>query len=110
MVQNFTDEQRVSELVDNCHRAVHDSLADIQKAIVLLESSIESGETREKLPETLEEVQTLLGEVIVEFQNLDRQIQDTIENPSSRGNWSEINKLQSIFSSRLPKPNLDKTA
>jgi hypothetical protein len=110
MVQNVTDEQRVSELVDNCQRAVHQSLADIQKAIALLESSINTGETREKLPETIETVQDILEEVIVEFQNLDRQIQATVESEPSLPHLVEKSKLKTLFDHWLKANNFNKTA
>ncbi|MEG3438144.1 hypothetical protein V0288_13530 [Pannus brasiliensis CCIBt3594] len=113
MEKTVTDEQRVSELMDNCQRAVHDSLEDIRQALSLLENSIETGKGRETLSRNLETVQNILGEVCQEFQDLDRQMQFLAGDRSPakvHPNLTEKLNFKPIELNWSGKNSLDKTA
>jgi hypothetical protein len=113
MAKNVTSEQHSDKVVDNFQHIVHQSLADIQTAIALLENSLEEETPRESLPENLQTIHSLVDNLIEEFKSLDEQLHVTFFNQQIHQNYQDLAQkthLKNLVSNWVLKNNLDKSA
>jgi hypothetical protein len=113
MAKNVTGEQHSDKVVDNFQHIVHQSLADIQMAIALLENSLQEETPSESLPENLQTIHSLMDNLIVEFNSLDQQLQVNSSNQQLHQNYQDLAQkthLKNLVANWVLKNNLDKSA